>query len=166
MCNDLPPVAVSDLQLHPVKNDLVIGTHGRSAFVLDVSPIRNYKNFTQQGKNQLLPVESARLPRERHARNDWDLETLRKARFTIYLPEKENIKLIVSDMNEHKVWQYENDFTKGFHIIEWDMIKQASHFMKSAYFNGTEFYEEGQYKVKFQLGAEVIEDILIVKDFK
>jgi photosystem II stability/assembly factor-like uncharacterized protein len=32
---NLPPVAVRDIQIHPRENDLVIGTHGRGAWILD-----------------------------------------------------------------------------------------------------------------------------------
>jgi photosystem II stability/assembly factor-like uncharacterized protein len=41
LCNSLPTAAVYDLVVHPRADELVIGTHGRSIFVLDVSPIRN-----------------------------------------------------------------------------------------------------------------------------
>jgi hypothetical protein len=36
----LPTTPVHDLVIHPRDHELVIGTHGRSCFVLDVSPIR------------------------------------------------------------------------------------------------------------------------------
>jgi len=39
--NSLPTAAVYDLVVHPRDGELVIGTHGRSIFVLDVGPIRN-----------------------------------------------------------------------------------------------------------------------------
>jgi photosystem II stability/assembly factor-like uncharacterized protein len=40
LCRDLPTTPVYDLVVHPRDNELVIGTHGRSIFVADVSPIR------------------------------------------------------------------------------------------------------------------------------
>ena len=33
--DDVPPVRVDDLQIHPRTNDLVIATHGRSIAILD-----------------------------------------------------------------------------------------------------------------------------------
>ncbi len=33
--NNLPPVAVNDLAIHPRDNDLIIGTHGRGVWILD-----------------------------------------------------------------------------------------------------------------------------------
>jgi photosystem II stability/assembly factor-like uncharacterized protein len=40
LCNNLPTTPVHDLVIHPREYELVIGTHGRSCFVLDVSSIR------------------------------------------------------------------------------------------------------------------------------
>ncbi len=41
LCNHLPTTPVHDLFVHPRENELVIGTHGRSIFVLDVKPVQN-----------------------------------------------------------------------------------------------------------------------------
>lgn len=40
LCNHLPTTPVHDLVIHPRENEMVIGTHGRSCFVLDVKPIQ------------------------------------------------------------------------------------------------------------------------------
>ena len=39
LCNNLPTTPVHDLVIHPREFELVIATHGRSCFVLDVKPI-------------------------------------------------------------------------------------------------------------------------------
>lgn len=38
---DFPRVAVHDLSVQPVANHLVVGTHGRSLFVIDIAPLQN-----------------------------------------------------------------------------------------------------------------------------
>ncbi|MFQ6045348.1 MAG: WD40/YVTN/BNR-like repeat-containing protein, partial [Gemmatimonadales bacterium] len=39
--NGLPPVSVRDIQVHPRDNDLIIGTHGRGAYILDdIAPLQ------------------------------------------------------------------------------------------------------------------------------
>ena len=40
LCNNLPTTPVHDLVIHPRDHELVIGTHGRSCFVLDVKSIQ------------------------------------------------------------------------------------------------------------------------------
>jgi hypothetical protein len=39
LCNHLPTTPVHDLVIHPREHELVIATHGRSFFILDVKPI-------------------------------------------------------------------------------------------------------------------------------
>lgn len=41
LCNHLPTTFVYDMVVHPRDGDLVIGTHGRSVFILDLEPVRN-----------------------------------------------------------------------------------------------------------------------------
>jgi photosystem II stability/assembly factor-like uncharacterized protein len=40
LCNNLPTTPVHDMVIHPRDHELVIGTHGRSCFVLDVKSIQ------------------------------------------------------------------------------------------------------------------------------
>jgi len=40
LCNHLPTTPVHDIAVHPREGDLVIGTHGRSAFVLDTKKLK------------------------------------------------------------------------------------------------------------------------------
>lgn len=40
MQNNMPPVGVHDLVIHPRENDLVVGTHGRGFFITDISPLQ------------------------------------------------------------------------------------------------------------------------------
>jgi photosystem II stability/assembly factor-like uncharacterized protein len=42
LSNHLPTTPVHDLVIHPRENEMVIGTHGRSCFVLDVKPIQSF----------------------------------------------------------------------------------------------------------------------------
>lgn len=40
LCNNLPTTPVHDLVVHPRENDLIIGTHGRSVFVMGIERIK------------------------------------------------------------------------------------------------------------------------------
>ena len=42
LCSNLPGAAVQDLAVHPRDPELVIGTHGRSVYVLDISGVREW----------------------------------------------------------------------------------------------------------------------------
>jgi len=57
----LPTVAVYDAVIHPRDNDLVIGTHGRSIYVLDVAPLQELTDAVLTSEHHLFEVKPATL---------------------------------------------------------------------------------------------------------
>src|SRR5262249_29810372 len=55
----LPTVAVHDLLIHPRDRDLVIGTHGRGVYVLDVMPLEEVNAETLAATAHLFDVRPA-----------------------------------------------------------------------------------------------------------
>ncbi len=57
--NNLPPVSVRDIQIHPRDNDLIIGTHGRGAFILDdITPLQQLDSAMAR-EAFLFPIRGA-----------------------------------------------------------------------------------------------------------
>jgi len=55
-----PIVPVRDLAVHPRENDLIIGTHGRSIYIIDdISPLREISSQALQKKLHLFDVQDA-----------------------------------------------------------------------------------------------------------
>ena len=55
--SQLPTVAIHDLVIHPRDGDLIVGTHGRSIWILDdISPLRN---LTADNKNKLFDTRKS-----------------------------------------------------------------------------------------------------------
>jgi hypothetical protein len=48
LSSDLPAVAIHDLVMQEREEDLVIGTHGRSIWIMDVEPLREYMQQKQE----------------------------------------------------------------------------------------------------------------------
>ena len=60
--NNLPTVPVDVLVIHPRENDLVVGTHGRSIWILDdITPLEELSVATQANRVHLFPVKTARM---------------------------------------------------------------------------------------------------------
>ncbi|MEM1188605.1 MAG: hypothetical protein AAGI72_08770 [Pseudomonadota bacterium] len=59
IANNLPPVSVRDIRVHPREGDLIIGTHGRGAWILDdVSPLQQWAD-ARYAKAHMFPVRDA-----------------------------------------------------------------------------------------------------------
>lgn len=56
----IPTVPVRDIVVHPRENDLIIGTHGRSIYIIDdISPLREISDEVMQKKLHLFKVQDA-----------------------------------------------------------------------------------------------------------
>jgi len=165
LSNKLPTIATQDLLVHTERDELIIATHGRSMYAMDVRPIRKFREFQNQKEAYLFPLKNAKSPRARHANGDWDMETSTPASFLFYLPEKEKIELVVKDEKDNVVWSHNESFDRGFHSVTWDLIKEKSKTNKSAYFRGTTFHKEGTYNLVLKTGTSVLNEELIVKPF-
>jgi hypothetical protein len=59
--NGLPPVPVHDMVIHPRDADLVIGTHGRGIYVMDISPLQELTPETANRDVFLFKVQPTTL---------------------------------------------------------------------------------------------------------
>jgi photosystem II stability/assembly factor-like uncharacterized protein len=64
----LPAVAVHDLAIHPRDRELVVATHGRSLYVIDISPLQELTPALRAAGAHLFAVKPATLFRYRAAR--------------------------------------------------------------------------------------------------
>jgi photosystem II stability/assembly factor-like uncharacterized protein len=56
----IPTVPVRDIAVHPRENDLIVGTHGRSIYIIDdISPLRETTDEVMQKKLHLFKVQDA-----------------------------------------------------------------------------------------------------------
>jgi photosystem II stability/assembly factor-like uncharacterized protein len=60
--NNLPTVPIDDLVIHPRDNDLLIGTHGRSIWVMDdIGFLSDMNPYLEQQKLHVMPVRPATI---------------------------------------------------------------------------------------------------------
>lgn len=70
----LPNVAVHDLAVHPRENELIVGTHGRSVYVADVSAIQNLTALEKRETFKILSVDDIKFSKtwgEHKSGNHW-----------------------------------------------------------------------------------------------
>lgn len=59
--NVLPPVPIADMVIHPRDADLVVGTHGRGIYVLDISPLQQLNEEVMSSESYLFNIQPATL---------------------------------------------------------------------------------------------------------
>lgn len=59
---NFPMVPVDDIIIHPRENDLILGTHGRSVWVLDdITPLEQLTPWVLEGSGHLFDIKPARI---------------------------------------------------------------------------------------------------------
>ncbi len=57
MKNNMPTNGCQDILIHPRENDLVVGTHGRGAFITDISPLQELTDEVMSKSVHLFDIE-------------------------------------------------------------------------------------------------------------
>jgi hypothetical protein len=127
----LPTVAVYDMVIHPRDNDLVIGTHGRSIYVLDIAPLQELTPAIFSAKAYLFDVKPALLFQPTNARG-WQSQGQQVyvapnppfgAVINYYLsePMTEDVTITVSDARNSFSRQLKGRAYVGIHQVVWDL---------------------------------------------
>jgi len=121
-----PTVAVHDLLVHPRELDLVIGTHGRSLWTLDVSGLEQLaKEDLDKDVVVTTPQDVILIPRS--GGGDWEGDRFFVApnsqpgtRITYYLKKSaKSVSVIVSDIKGDRTQEYTGGTDSGLNTVTW-----------------------------------------------
>ncbi|MBL8889621.1 MAG: PDZ domain-containing protein [Planctomycetaceae bacterium] len=126
--SSLPTVAVHELAQHPTSGELLAGTHGRSIWVLDVTPLRQ---LTAEGiaktANLLKPNQVTRwrsLPeRGSNTTREFQARTPSKAAefyYTLARPAGSAV-VVVKDIRGRELFRSEGSTAAGLNKIDWNL---------------------------------------------
>jgi len=142
----LPTVYVHDLVIHPRNNDIIIGTHGRSVYVLDAEPI--------QGFNQKVKAKAAHLFDIMPVFLSQTIRDRPEAKIYFYLKKKETVSVFISNKEGKMVRDTVIQGNAGFNIFSWDLIAEGTQSQRVG---------PGEYKVELRVGKLKLEGKLLIK---
>jgi hypothetical protein len=171
----LPPVPVDDVLQHPRERDLVVGTHGRSIWVLDDASI--FSQLDPATRNaplaalDILPatprlfgrrayglghgVFRAKNPPLGAAINFW----VRDAAGT-------PVKIAIADAHGTTLRELETVARRGLNRVVWDLQADAKHripTVEAAELGQTQFVPPGDYEVTITLDTEKVKKTVTVR---
>lgn len=151
-----PSVPTRDLKIHPREHDLIIGTFGRAAYIMDdIRPLRAFAADAKVLDQPFVqfPIPDAYLAAIQqpsgarfNAQADWEGENrTSRARLTYYLAEKgqpeeqkgdttlpkynwEKLAVTVYNSNGDTIRHYHTDADTGLHRITWNLSTDGTPF--------------------------------------
>jgi photosystem II stability/assembly factor-like uncharacterized protein len=132
----LPNTYVHDLIIHPRDEVMVIATHGRGIWVLDVRDIRKVAKTSKDVRCRILTVEECTLPLRPEA---WYRRSVKPLDAPVFISSSEKLRISIADAQgkEVKGWDFAAD--KGLNYIGWDLTT-----------DGEKLVEQGKYLLKIK----------------
>ena len=117
----LPNVAAHDLVVHPEAKDLVVGTHGRSIYIADISLLQQLseEKMSDLFINTIEPIRASR--RWGSSFSSWSEVFEPSTNIQIYSPSEGKISLTILDENGTILNEWKEDAVKGINIFSYNL---------------------------------------------
>ena len=157
----MPTTPVMDLTVQGRERELVIGTYGRGAWVLDLAPIRERSAAPMTAALHLYPIREVTLdwfpwetvPGDRRGRG--------VARVQVASAADGNAAVVVKDSTGRVVRRWQAAVTRGVNTLTWDL--QAEH---AAGASGPDLLDDapvGVYMIEAVVGANRVSGAVTVR---
>ena len=126
--SNLPTVAVHEIAVHPTAGEIVAATHGRSAWILDITPLRGFTGQIAKAKAHLFKPPSGVLwaGALSHSRSGHQLFAGQNPAFgsAVYYYLSKNakeVKLEIRNARGDTIRRLRTDKKAGLHTTRWDL---------------------------------------------
>lgn len=128
---------VHDLVVHPRDNDLVVGTHGRSVYIADVSYLQKIDETVLSKSLYLFKNDKIKFSNRWGSKN-WSGQTIEPSiQFVIYSDSVQEINLVITS-NDEVVYNEKRKLDYGLNFIENNLYDE----------NDEKYLSKGKYKLQ------------------
>jgi photosystem II stability/assembly factor-like uncharacterized protein len=122
--NGIPISPAHDLVIHPRDSDLVVGTHGRSIYVMDIEPIQKLTSKVRSKNLHLFELDNVR---EYKTWGGDPSAVIRKTdidplKITYWMSERGDVEVVIEDSNDLVVRRLKDKGHRGINVLEWDLL--------------------------------------------
>ncbi|MDX2306211.1 MAG: glycosyl hydrolase [Microscillaceae bacterium] len=138
LTGDFPNVATYDMIVHPREQELVLATHGRSMYVMDIKPLQKLAQDAFSKKIYLFPA-----PAMTHS-DRWNeprpgylpaSEPVLEILYFVNHSEETPLEIFIKDQADNQIFQTKADGKKGFHKVNWNLKDLKGNFIKPGEYN-------------------------------
>jgi len=167
----LPNVAFHDIRVQPEAKDLVLGTHGRSIYIADISLLQQVSDETMTNflVNAIEPLRASR--RWGSSFSEWRDAFEPSMDIQFYSPSEGKATITVFSEDGKELQQWKVDAVKGFNLSKYDVtlsekgtktLEKAGDKISKAQ-NGKYYLAKGSYTVEVAISGKTAKQKLEIK---
>lgn len=120
LCADLPTTPIQDMVIHPREQELIIATHGRSMFMMDIRPLQAMTDEVRAADLHLFNVSPVTL-KWRVARELEPFPPRGRARVHYWLKEAQKVRITIYNAEGQTIRSIQTAGTAGLNVAIWDI---------------------------------------------
>ena len=156
----LPKVACHDLVVQEQAGELVAGTHGRSIYIADISPLQQYAAQGKKGANELLVIKPGTV---RHSNrwgrsySNWSAPRMPEFGLEFFSPMQGQAKISLKGSGKKAIWEKTIAVTKGYNHWSYDLTLEADQLNAFKKATGQDLKARDQAQIFLPKGAYTFE---------
>jgi len=156
--------AISDLVIQEREMDLVVGTHGRGIYKMNIRPIQEaFKNGVPR-TDMIFATPVARLPWINDTHRDPRMRTAEKVPITFYLMNDTDVEVRVNNEKGKTIWTKTLKGKKGFNQYRWNLVAKRADSPQPYFTRYLEFAPPGTYEIQIVGdGVDLKTELTIIK---
>ena len=144
--NNLPQTAISDLKIHLPTMDLVVATHGRGIYKVNLKPIQKSMNFKDlNSKNHFFEIDTLKRPWLNSNGGEPLQKSIEKGNFTFWLNQAKILTISIRDKSNKEIWKINFEGKPGFNTYRWNLVLSKKESDEPYYINYEKFIDAGKY---------------------
>ncbi len=153
---NLPACSIGDLAIQQRELDLIVGTHGRGVYKVNLAPIytAHASKLASLSENRLFSVPTAVLPVRTDTRPGLNFKPFEKTVISFWLREAGKVKLEVLGAKDELLKTIKLDGEAGLNQYRWDLVVKQVESPEPYFVNYLEHLQPGQYKIRLVVESE------------
>ncbi len=155
---NMPNVASYDMIIHPRDLELVVATHGRSMWVMDVKPLHTVAERLDETITAVQPESIRASNFWGNRRADWAEPFMPEVELLYFLGDKkenQNVEIEITDKDGTSILTIETEGSYGFNTFSWDLVTEKTNeditFMKKGIYTLTFKTGRASHEVEFEI---------------
>ena len=164
---NLPACSVADLVIQERENDLIVATHGRGVFKLNLDVLHETltRGLVDGDADFLFEIPDVTIPYLSDVRPGMNFRDGEKATMSFWLHQAAKVEITICDEAGQSLATFIQDANRGVNQYRWNLVIESTNSPLPYFINYKSFLKPGEYQVQIKpVGHSRLETALKVRE--